>query len=110
MAAISRKLAQTFERETYTIGPGQTVNLDTVLYSALTSKKYIIDISIAAQNRFKAFEMLVSKKGTDVTDSIFAKLGDQVNVSVNFSKISTDAILAATNNEAVSVVLNILKI
>jgi hypothetical protein len=105
--AFSPQKSANFKRETYTVLAGQTLTIDTQAYADFKSNKFLIDAKTATKQN--SLEIFATKLGTDVSDSIYAKLGDSINLVFEFVKITSDAVLRVTNNELVSVEINKLK-
>lgn len=88
---------------------GQTLDLDTFLLSDFKSIKYIQTFYNDAQTKSKVQEMLATKEAGGISDTVYAKSGDSISLSVNLVIQGTDGRLRVTNNESFDVSFSILK-
>jgi len=95
---------------TETITASSSFDLDIIPLATLCVVKYVICVFSSAENKWKSFELLGSKKTTTfVEDSLYAVTGAILNVDFDFSVDGTDAKLIGTNNEVFDVNVRILK-
>ena len=86
-----------------TVAGLSTEVLDTIPLSDFKGLKYIISYCNETEVKFKTLELLASKAGADVKDTVYAKVGDIIDIDVEFIKSGTDAELTFTNNESFDV-------
>jgi len=94
----------------FLISPGATLAIDTNLFLSFKSAKYHLEFSNPAVGERGSFEMLASRNGLSVTDSIYSIVGKRFSANVNFHVVAADANLAVTNNEAYALAVKITKL
>lgn len=93
---------------TDTVPASSTKTVDTIVFSSFLAVKYIIVMFNTTEDKYKTIELLGSKVGgAEVVHNISAILGDNINISPNFSKSGADAILEFINGEAFDVDIKI---
>lgn len=98
VAPIAR--VKTQSRLVADIPAGQTIDFDTLPLSVYKSNKYLMQYSNDTEGVVGQLEMATSKKNSDVSDQIYSKVGDNIDVDAQFLISGSDAILRLTNNEA----------
>lgn len=89
---------------TGTVNSSSTLDLDITALSSLCAIKYIICLSNDVENKWQSMEMLASKEtATSVTDTLYSKIGLNIDVDIVFKVVGTDAVLSFTNNESFNV-------
>jgi hypothetical protein len=95
---------------TETISASSSFDLDVIPLSSLCAVKYIVCVFSAAQNKWKSFELLGSKKtATTVEDTLYSTIGANLDVDFDFIVSGTDAKLVGINNEIFDVDIRIHK-
>ena len=97
-------------KKKFTVAAGAATNIDSAPLAGGVSRKYFIDFAIPSEDRYRAVEMFTSRQGTSVTDNVYARLGDAIDVSLNFVVIGADGVVQVVNNELVPVTITIFKI
>ena len=101
-----KRIAKAIEFE---IDPSETLSADTYPFSDLRGLKYIITTSPLDGSKISALEMLACKKSSDVSDSVYCKIGDTLDVAAQFLRSGSDTLLRLTNNEAFTVRVSLLR-
>lgn len=107
MAIINAALSNRWTRQETPVPSLATVSLDKIPLSQYRSTKYLVEM--AGGGLYKSLEMWASRQGATVNDSVYAKIGDALDISLNLGLSGPDVILSATNNEAFSVTVTITK-
>lgn len=82
------------------------VVIDSITFENFKGAKYLIQLSNDTEDVFLTMELLVSRvKGSNLYDTIYAKLGDSINVEINTEINLPDMILKVTNNESYNLLL-----
>jgi len=93
-----------------TINPGATLQGDIIDLTTFLSQRYLIRLKSVAQGRDLQFELAAYEDSGKIFESVFGKVGNSLNVAVNFSIASPNAVLDLTNNESFAVGYTILKV
>jgi len=86
----------------------ETKTVDLTPYSEADGFKYVIKIK--GNNLIKLLEILVSKFSGDITDTVYSRLGDFINVDLNILLIGSDVVLQAVNGESFPVEISVKKL
>lgn len=85
---------------TIAIPAGQTVTVDSVLYSSIKSINYFVNLIKDDFTKVKSLKMTVLKINSDVRDTVYARFGNDLNCSISSLVVGSNADLIVTNNEA----------
>lgn len=107
MAIVNAIFSSRWARSEYIVAPSQTLDIDSNLLSEFKGTKYYIQSYSDTNSVYKTIEMLVTKEGSGVSDSVFGRIGDNIDLDFVFGVIGSNAVLSATNNESfpVSIIL-----
>jgi hypothetical protein len=107
MAIVSAAFSNRWSRTEHVVSTAQTLDIDTNLFSEFYGTKYYIQAFNEANNLYKSLELIATRQGSEVSDSVFGKIGDTIDLEINFNLSGSIAVLTVTNNESfpVSVVL-----
>lgn len=89
---------------------GQTVTVDSVTHSTLKTIDYLVNIHKSDFTKTRAFKMILSRDGSDVKDSVYSRVGNDLNCAVVSNVVGLDAIISVTNNEAFDITCSFNKI
>lgn len=109
MPVALQRVFKSIIRLTGTIPSGDTLDFDIMPYSTFDAVEYLIKIKRQSSDLVKALTLVGSKKNSDVSDQIYSKVGEEINVDANFLKDGTDTKLRLVNNESFDVDVSILK-
>jgi hypothetical protein len=85
-----------------------TATLHLVPMADLCASDYQICLHNSVQDKWRSLKLLTSKKtSTSVESSVYAVLGEFLDVELNFGVVATDAVLEAVNNEAFPVTVKL---
>lgn len=77
-----------------------TVDFDSTIISAFKGVKYTISLFSDAEDKYRTFEMLARRKsGNALVQTIYAKIGDAINVKFTIVEDSGNVVLRVENNE-----------
>lgn len=95
-----------------TIPASSTLDVETIVFNSILRGIYEVVIYSDAENKYKSFTANVSRRGSLVSDTVSAKLGDNIQVNTSFIQSGADLILRMQNNESydVDVSLETLKV
>ena len=94
-------------KERLTVSASSVVNSTGINLDILKAAKYVIAVYNDTETKIKAFELfLVNKYGT-LSDTIYSRLGDSLNVHVNAQVVSSEAVIEFDNKEAFDLVVDI---
>jgi len=102
----TKRIAKAIEIE---IDPSETKTADSYRFEDLRALKYLITARPLDGSKNSAFEALVCKKSSDVSDSIYSKIGDHLNLSTQFLKSGSDMELRITNGEPETLSVSLLR-
>jgi hypothetical protein len=107
MAIVNAIFSNRWARSEFIVQSASSLEIDSNLFSEFKGTKYYVQAFSESNNLYKSFEMIASREGAGVSDSLFAKIGDTIDLEFNFNLSGPSAILTATNNESfpVSIVL-----
>jgi hypothetical protein len=88
---------------TVSIPSGSTVTVDSVLYASIKSIDYFISLYKPDFTKAKSLKMTVTKINSDLSDTVYSRVGNDVDCSVIANKVGLNANLIITNNEAFSI-------
>lgn len=107
MPIINAALSNRWARKEVPVSAGSSEAIDTIPLSQYKTTKYFIEIgSISAH---KSVEMLGARSGAGVEDSVYAKIGDILDVGLSLDVVGPDVVLSATNNELFDVIVTLTK-
>jgi hypothetical protein len=92
------------------IPPSGSLDVDFILLSSFISTKYIVECSNEDEAVFSCWEMTACRESATVTDSIYNKIGNPMNLTVEFLIVGSDAVLRIGNNEAYPVSVRALRL
>jgi len=93
------------------IGASASADLDVVPLTNFNSTKYYIELRNAGNTLFKSFEVFCFRKGSsDVSDTIFARIGDALAIEANVYVSSGYVKLELVNNEAFPITCKVTKL
>jgi hypothetical protein len=94
-----------------TIPATSSLDLTTIALSSLCSVRFTICVFNSVEDKWCSFEMLAGRQsGSDVEDTVYAKVGDPLDFAVQFLVVGSDAILRITNNESFSLTVDGVRI
>jgi hypothetical protein len=77
-----------------------TTEIDRIDRRLFCGVKYIVCVFNICQEKYKTFEVLGSKiSAANIKDTIYAKLGSDIDMELNFSEDGSDAKLEIVNDE-----------
>lgn len=82
------------------IPAGQTVTIDSSLHADLKSISYFINLHKSDFTKIRSFKMNLVRIGSQVKDSVYSRIGNDLNCAVVSDVIGLNATIAVTNNEA----------
>lgn len=88
---------------TVAVPAGQTVTVDSVLYSSMKAINYFIALHKSDFSEAKLLKMSVMKFNSSVKDVVYSRVGTNVNCAVESSVVGLNANLIITNNESYDV-------
>lgn len=94
-----------------TVAASATEDIDTIDLDDLCSVKYLLCVHNVTEDKYCSFELYGTRStGNGVTDTLYAKIGDVLDFTVEFLVVGTDAILRITNNETFTLTVSGVKI
>jgi hypothetical protein len=94
-----------------TVATTATEDIDTIVLSGLCSVKYLICVFNSSEDKYCSFELHGTRKsGSSVEDTLYAKIGDPLDFTVEFVVVGSDAVLRITNNETFTITVDGVKI
>jgi hypothetical protein len=88
---------------TVSVPAGQSVTVDTVLLSTMTAVDYFISLFKADYTQTRSLKMTVVKQGSSVADSVYSRVGNNLDCLVVADVVGPNATIAITNNEAFNI-------
>ncbi len=87
-------------------------DFDTQPFVSFSATKYLIKVVNPDDSNSQALEMYGAKILTDVSDQVYAKFPDGLNIGVKLLKVASDVTLRISNNEnfAVNVTIALTKV
>lgn len=76
-----------------------TKTIDSLSSTKMLQAKYVITIYNVNEDKFKSFEMTVSRKEGTVGDTVFNKIGDSIDYGINAIEVGPVVQLQVQNNE-----------
>lgn len=110
MAFISDSRGGLWKRLSFVVNGLTTVDTDIFPIDELTSVEYAITFSNEALGVFKSLYLRASKKNNQVVDSVFAKIGDSINVRLNSKIELSNFVLEVSNYENYALDITISKL
>jgi hypothetical protein len=113
MTVINSSLPSTgfWARLSSSIPAGTSIDVDTVPLSGFSSTKYYVQLKNPTNTAFKAFEIYCFRKGSsDVSDTLYARAGDALDVATSVIVSMGNVKLSLTNNEAFTVSCEVIKL
>lgn len=110
MPIIDSIAANLWRRIKSTVAAETTVVVEATPLALFGARKYLVHVSNATQGKYKSVEVWASRKGSEVNESVYAKLGDALDVSLNWFVVGPDIQLQITNDEAFSVDVVVTKL
>lgn len=89
------------------IAASTSMDVDTNADTSFKGLRYFVTAWTATKT--KSFDMTVIIEDGNIFDSLYAKVGRNLDVSVDVVQSGSDIILRVTNNEAVSMDVEVLK-
>lgn len=86
-----------------------TLDIDSFLISDLKLVKYLQCFYNVSEDKYKTQEMIGSKENSVLTDQVYSRNGQALDLNVNLVQVSTDGKLRIVNNESFVVSFSILK-
>jgi hypothetical protein len=80
-------------------GNGGVLDLETIPFASFVSTEYLINISSETESKFYTLKLIATKKNSDVSDQIYNKEGDLLQIATNVIKSGSDVILRLVNDE-----------
>ena len=91
------------------IPAGDTVAVDSGLFSLYRRANYEIELYNVVNDSFVSFKMSTVKNNADADFNVYAILGGPVARVINFSVVGADVIFAVTNSEAFDLTFQAVK-
>jgi hypothetical protein len=82
------------------IPAGQTVTIDSSLHAELKSISYFINLHKSDFTKIRSFKMSLVRVGSQVQDSVYSRIGNDLDCAVVSDVVGLNATIAVTNNEA----------
>ena len=92
-----------------TVSAGATTVIDSIPKNKVNSLEYDIDIRRGNNANIKSLKLFVTQQASDTEDTVFARLGNSVNMVVQSQINGSDIELSVTNNEAFDVNINLAR-
>ena len=96
-----------WRKERRTITSSQTINTLSVSTESFRTAKYIFSFWNDSENKAKSMEMIVNNINSAITDSIYGRLGNVINVNVDAKINGGNMFIEITNNESYTVELDL---
>ena len=99
-----------WEKLAKTVPAASTIVVDVLPLASFKLAKFVVQMQNVPNNKYKSLEILASRRGaSQVNDSVYAKVGDSINVSLNVLVSGSDVQLQAVNAESFDVDLTVTK-
>lgn len=110
-----RTLGRTRLISDFTIGPvpgsGGTIDYPYIPVSEFGSVLFFVEVKNSATNEVEAFTSNVADTSTrDPDDTIYGKVGEDLNFTFNVLKIGSEIVIRVVNNEADPILLRFVRI
>ena len=97
-------VSQNWAKTAASVSPSSTAILTTLPLASFRVKKFYIEAYSDAENKYKAMEMLATRKGAmGVNDTVYSRIGDPLNISLNLTVSGADVSLSVINNESFAI-------
>lgn len=91
------------------VAASTTTVIDSIPKDKVNSLEYDIDMRRGDNSSIKSLKLYVTQKASDTEDTVFARLGNNVDMAVQSQINGTDIELSVTNNEAFDVNINLAR-
>jgi len=91
------------------IPAGGSLDLDVIDFDDFGSVKYLLRFTNPGKTKTMALNAFGTRQGSDVEDTIYGKIGDQINISLNLVVDGTDVVLRLSTIESFNVEVSGLK-
>ncbi len=85
---------------TVAVPAGQVVTVDSVLLSTIKAMDYFISLYKSDFTQVRTLKMNVVKIGSSVSDSVYSRVGNNLDCLVIADAVGPNATISITNNEA----------
>lgn len=86
----------------------ETKTIDSIPFTEISAVKYVIRSK--GGGKVSLLEMIVSKYNGGISDAVYSKLGDFLDVNYNVLVQGSDVILQAINNESFVIEVSVKKL
>lgn len=84
--------------------------IDQVDVSQFSTLKYVIDVQDTVNNKTKSMEMIINNENGSLKESVFGRIGNGIDFSINTVNNSGTMELTITNNEAIGLSVSAAKL
>lgn len=110
MSIITSAVSDVWRKKKVVVPALSSVDVFTTPTQSYKASKYFLEASNSDEQKYKGFEIWSSRKGpADVVSSIFARLGDSLQIELNIMVVGSDIALRIVNNENFDLEVSIVK-
>lgn len=92
------------------VAGGSSGDFDAVALADLKTRLFVVHIESDAGDLFRSEQILAQRSDDDVRDVSHSKIGDNLQVSIQYLKSGSDAFLRVTNSESFLVHVSIQRL
>jgi len=92
-----------WQKITVTVPASSTLAVDTALLSSFRTGEYAVNFYNGTLLKTKSLKMLINNDDAGISDQVYAKRGDALNVAISAVESGPNFLLNVTNNELSSV-------
>ena len=92
------------------IAGGSSQDFDSIPFSELKTRLFVVHVESEAGDLFRSEQILAQRSDSDVRDVSHSKIGDNLQVSIQYLKSGSDAFLRVTNSESFLVSVSIQRL
>lgn len=90
-----------------TVPASDTLDVPLAIFDDFLKANLEIALFSTSEAKYRGLEATLIKQTSDLSDSIYGKIGDNLKVSLNFLKVGSEVILRLTNTEIFDVSLSV---
>ena len=98
-----------WRKQEVSVPAGATVDVPYGAFSSFAGVKYIVKAFSFAQDRFNQYELVGTKKLTEVNDQLTSNIANTLKIELNILRDGTEVYLRIVNNELFDIDTSILQ-
>lgn len=108
--STSVTFSSTWKKATAAVSGSSTIVIDTTALADFSSLKYILSFNNDIEEVTKKYELSIVRKGSTISDSIYARLGSALNLAINSNINGSNLELEIINNETFDLSISYAKL